>query len=81
VYRACAQVGLADPRKVDALELWEIAAVIGANDPLESDKEMDDRLIAQGGALPYNEYRAQALGRGETPVDIAEWRRRNRGRG
>lgn len=29
LYDACARAGLANPREVDRLELWEVAAVLG----------------------------------------------------
>lgn len=36
VYDSCARCGLANPRDVDVLELWEIAAVLGLDSAEEA---------------------------------------------
>lgn len=46
LYEDCARVGLADPRRVDDLELWEAAAILGRNRP-DEDEDAPNRPGAQ----------------------------------
>lgn len=56
IYRAMRQTGMPDPRRVDELELWEIAVLIGADD------WEDDEAPSETGAPRHRRSRRQPAG-------------------
>lgn len=61
MYRACALMGLADPRHVDELEFWEIAAILGVNEPPADDTDAGGPIRpVEDGPIPENVARMLA---------------------
>lgn len=63
VYRAMRDVGMPDPRRVDELELWEIAVLIGSDE----NEEKSDPYAHLRADLAYREAMA-AFQAGEGPL-------------
>lgn len=80
VYRSCAQAARLGPREVDELELWEVAAVIGGNDPPDSEDgtvtgeqafNLNERPVPDGPSV-FSAWRALAISEGREPPGFGD---------
>lgn len=74
IYDACAQAGLADPRRVDDLAMWEVASILGVNRESEWPEDAPISADTARGALAAAEGRDRPRAT-DPPPTREEWQR------